>query len=121
VPHQDATLLPLALDEGAYVFNGERLPAVSASASRDSTGRIHLTIANLDPRAPRTIRADVRGTRVFAVEGRILTAAAMNAHNTFDRPDAVRPAAFGGARLTSGNLVIDLPAKAIVALELRVH
>jgi alpha-N-arabinofuranosidase len=121
VPHHDATLLPTTLDEGVYVVNGERLPAVSASASRDSTGRIHLTIVNLDPRAPRTIRAEVRGARVSAAEGLILTAAAMNAHNTFDRPDAVRPLAFSGALLTAGNLVIDLPAKAIVALELRVH
>jgi alpha-N-arabinofuranosidase len=53
------------------------------------------------------------------VSGRILTAPAMNARNTFDQPDAVRPQPFRGARLTDGTLVIELPAKSIVAVELR--
>jgi alpha-N-arabinofuranosidase len=53
------------------------------------------------------------------VSGRILTATAMNAHNTFDDPAGVRPGPFRGARLIGGRLVIDLPAKSVVALELR--
>jgi alpha-N-arabinofuranosidase len=118
-PHHDATLLPIALEEGSYGFDGDSIPAVSASASRDSAGVIHITLANLDPGRPRTIRAEARGVSVSAVSGRILTAAAMNAHNTFDDPDAVRPAPFRGARLAGGRLVIALPARSIVALELR--
>ena len=118
-PHHDATLLPITLDAGAYTFNGDSVPAVSASASRDSAGVIHLTLANLDPNAPRTVAADIRGASVSAASGRVLTAVAMNAHNTFEHPDAVRPAPFRGVRLADGKVVIDLPAKAIVALELR--
>jgi alpha-N-arabinofuranosidase len=118
-PHHDATLLPSTLDEGAYTRNGESVPAVSASASRDTAGVIHLTLANLDPNDPRTVAADIRGAAVSAVTGRILTAAAMNAHNTFANPNIVQPAAFRGARLVGGKVVIELPPKAIVALELR--
>jgi alpha-N-arabinofuranosidase len=117
-PHHDATLLPIALDEGAYTFDGDSVPAVSASASRDSTGKIHVTLVNLDPDAPRTVAADIRGTTVSAVSGRILTAGTMSAHNTFDAPTAVQPAPFRGARLAGGRLMIDLPAKSVVALEL---
>jgi len=118
-PHHDATLLPISLDEGTYTFEGEAIPAVSASASRDSTGAIHITLANFDPNAPRTVAADIRGASVSTVSGRILTAAAMNARNTFESPDAVRPAAFRGARLGGGRLTIELPAMSVVALELR--
>jgi alpha-N-arabinofuranosidase len=118
-PHHDAILLPTDLEEGAYAFEGDSVPAISASASRDSAGVIHLTLVNLDPAAPRAVAADVRGAAVSAVTGRIVTASAMNAHNTFADPDAVRPGPFRGARLVGGKVVIDLPAKAIVALELR--
>jgi alpha-L-arabinofuranosidase len=118
-PHHDATLLPISLEEGSYAFSGDSVPAVSASASRDSAGRIHITLANLDPGHRRTIRAEVRGAGVSALSGRILTAAAMNAHNTVDDPAAVRPGPFRDARLVGGRLVIDLPAKSIVVLELR--
>ncbi|MBE0595316.1 MAG: alpha-N-arabinofuranosidase, partial [Gemmatimonadales bacterium] len=118
-PHHDATLLPISLDHGTYSFNGDDVPAVNASASRDSSGTIHVTLVNLDPDGARTVAADVRGTSVSAVTGRILTAAAMNAHNTFEDPDALRPVAYRGARFAGGRLTIELPAKSVVALELR--
>ncbi len=47
--HQDATLLPINLEEGTYTYGGESTGAVSASASRDSQGRIHITLVNMDP------------------------------------------------------------------------
>jgi len=118
-PHHDATLLPISLDEGTYSFDGEEIPAVSASASRDSTGTIHITLSNFDPNDARAVAADIRGASVSTVSGRILTAAAMNAHNTFDDPTAIQPAPFRGARLSGGKLMIDLPAKSVVVLELR--
>ena len=52
------------------------------------------------------------------VTGRILTAPTMQAHNTFDQPDAVRPAPFTGARLAGATLTVELPAKSVVVLEL---
>jgi alpha-N-arabinofuranosidase len=52
------------------------------------------------------------------VTGRILTAAAISAHNTFDAPDTVKPIAFSGASLQGGSLTVTLPAKAIVILTL---
>jgi len=117
--HHDALLLPIILDAGHYV-NGERsMPAVSATASRDAGGRIHLTMTNLDPNQQRALKVSVRGQSVTTVSGRILTAREMNAHNTFDQPEAVRPEPFTGARLDGGILTVQLPAKSVVALELR--
>ena len=65
--HQDAVLLPIALDAGRYVHGERTMPAVSATASRDTNGRIHLTLTNVDPNQPRTINVSVRGQSVTAV------------------------------------------------------
>lgn len=116
--HQDATLLPLTLDQGTYAFEGESIPALSASASKDNTGTIHLTLVNLDPHQERTIEATLHGQAVSQVTGRLLTAPAMNTHNTFDQPENVQPVDFTGATLQGDRLTIQLPPKSIVALEI---
>ena len=117
--HHDAMLLPISLDAGSYEFNGESIPAVSASASRDENGAIHITLTNADPNASRTIETSIRGEEVSRVIGRILSAEAMNVHNTFENPEAVVPAPFEDARLQDGQLTINLPAKSVVVLELQ--
>jgi alpha-N-arabinofuranosidase len=117
--HQDATLLPISLQADDYAFEDDAVPAVSASASRDGEGRVHITLTNVDPNRGRTIRTDLRGMDVSQVSGRILTADAMNAHNTFEAPSAVHPAAFDGASLSGQTLTVELPSKSVVALELR--
>jgi len=42
----------------------------------------------------------------------------MNAHNTFDQPDAVKPTPFKGYRIDGSTLRLDLPAKSVVVLEI---
>ncbi len=117
--HQDATLLPISLRSDAYTFQGQSVSAVSASASNDKQGRIHITLVNLDPNQPRTVQTDIRGQHVSSVSGRVLTAPAMNAHNTFEQPNAVQPTPFTGARLSGSTLSVQLPSKSVVVLELR--
>jgi alpha-N-arabinofuranosidase len=117
--HHDATLLPISITAGEYAYEGESIPAVSASASRDGEGRIHISLVNLDPDRARTVTADLRGATPSSVTGRVLTAPTMNAHNTFEQPTAVQPAAFRGARLARNTLTVELPAKSVVVLELR--
>ena len=43
----------------------------------------------------------------------------MNALNSFDAPDTVVPVPFTGAQLRDRTLVVTLPAKSVVMLELR--
>ena len=116
--HHDATYLDFALDGGEYRFGDESLPAVTATASRNSEGRVHITLTNLDPNSARTIEIEVNGENVTGVSGRILSAGEINAHNTFEQPDTVSPAEFTGASVSDGNLTVELPAKSLVVLEL---
>jgi len=116
--HQEATMLPIVLKTSPYRYGDQELPAVSASASRDKNGKIHLTLSNIDPNQGRQVKVELRGASGSRVSGQILTASVMNAHNTFENPDTVRPAPFTGARFDGQNLMIDLPSKSVVALEI---
>jgi alpha-L-arabinofuranosidase len=116
--HQGATSLPLELTSSDYTQGEKRIPAVSASASRDQNGKVHLSFANCDPNNSIAVDCKVAGVTAKSVSGRVLTAEAMNAHNSFDHPDAVKPKPFDGAQLGEGALRVTLPAKSVVILEL---
>ena len=117
-PHHDARMLPVDLAAPEYTLGDEKVPSLDVSASRDAEGRIHVTACNLDPNRPAELKASLNGVRATAVSGRVLTADAMNALNTFDQPEAVRPAAFTACALTADGFSATLPPKSIVALEL---
>ena len=116
--HHDATVLPLDLKTDDYAQGGERIPAVSASASRDAQGRVHLSLVNLDPRAAVAVEGTIEGAKLASVTGRVLTAPAVDAHNTFEAPNRVQPAAFGGATLRNSALTVQLPPRSVVVLAL---
>ena len=118
--HQDATFLPMDLIcDKVKVRGGREVPMVSASASKDKNGRIHISLANVDVDNAQSITLDLQGQKIGSVKGRILTSASINDHNTFEKPDAVKPATFDGAKIEKGQLKIDLPAKSIVVLEVK--
>jgi alpha-N-arabinofuranosidase len=80
---------------------------------------VHLSLANTSPSQPVTLSVKLAGVAPKSVEGRVLTAPAINAHNTFAAPDAVKPATFDGATLKGDVLDIRLPAKSVVVLTLK--
>ncbi|HWA27275.1 MAG TPA: alpha-N-arabinofuranosidase [Lacunisphaera sp.] len=116
--HQGATSLPLTLTTPDYAVGDVKIPAVSASASKDKDGKIHVSLSNANPNAAIMVTATLTGVTAKAVSGRVLTAPAINSHNTFAAPDLVKPVAFDGAKLTGNTLTITLPAKSVVVLAL---
>jgi alpha-N-arabinofuranosidase len=116
--HQDAVLLPLDLRCAKYEFKGEAVPAVSASASRDKEGRVHISLCNLDPNNPQDVVCELRGAAAKKVGGRILTSNDMTAHNTFEKPDTIKPAEFKGAKVEGNLIKVTLPPKSVVVLEI---
>jgi alpha-N-arabinofuranosidase len=118
-PHQGAVSLPIELTTPDYVFAEGKIPAVSASASRSKDGKVHLSFANCDPHRALRVDCTLAGVSAKSAAGRVLTASAMNAHNTFAAPEMVKPAAFGGAKIAGETLTIELPAKSVVILELQ--
>ncbi|MDW8381103.1 MAG: alpha-N-arabinofuranosidase [Verrucomicrobiota bacterium] len=117
--HHDATLLPTELTCADYTFESHRIPALSVSASRNAEGVIHVSLCNLHPDQAAKLEAEVQGARLTRIEGRVLTADSVQAHNTFERPDRVRPASFNEARVTEQGFHVHLPPRSVVVLALR--
>jgi alpha-N-arabinofuranosidase len=117
--HQDATLLPIRLVSPDYVSGNDYIPAVNASASKDSTGAIHISLVNIDPLKTITIRTTFEGSSWKNVTGKVLTSDKFNDVNTFENPDKVKVAAFSGAKKDKDELVVTLPPKSVVVLELK--
>jgi len=114
--HHDATLLPLHLNCGNYSLDGREVPSLSASASRDAKGAVNISLVNVDPSTESEVLIDLRGGEFSAVTGRVLTGTELNAHNTFDRSETVRPVAFTGARLKKNILSLKVPPASVVVL-----
>jgi alpha-N-arabinofuranosidase len=117
--HQDAHLLVLKLNSPYYAYEDQKVPAVNASASRDSLGAVHISLVNVDASKPVTIRASLQGLPSKSIQGQILTADKVNDINDFDKPAKVFTKEFSGARKEGEELVVTLPARSVVMLELK--
>jgi alpha-N-arabinofuranosidase len=115
-PFQDATFLPTDLQTPRYELGNSSVPAVSVSAAKTAAGAIVVALVNLDPGKAVPISVSLSGATAHTVKGEILTASALDAHNTFENPDAVHPIRFTGATLKSGKLSLTLPAKSVAVL-----
>jgi len=115
IPFQDATSLPVDVKTPNYQRGELTLPAVDVSAARDAAGRIHISFVNIDPSRPASISAKISGAKARSVSGRVLTAPAMDAHNTFDKPEAIKPAPFKGTR-KGEELRLEIPPKSVVVV-----
>ena len=118
-PYMDGTVLPITVKGPWYAKDEWNMPAISASAVRDKAGLVHVGLANLNPSAAITVTTRLDGLSAGSVSGRVITATAMNALNSFDAPETVKPVAFSDAKLEGGVLTVTLPAKSVVMLDLR--
>lgn len=117
--HQDAKLLPIKIVTSDYVVGDEKLPAVSASASKDASGKTHISLTNIDTKNAQTITVSLDGGQYTSVTGRILTSSKLQDYNSFEEPGKIKPAAFNGASLKSNTVSIKLPPFSVVVLELK--
>ncbi len=115
--HQDATWLPVRLQSEDYSFGKEKLPAVSVSASKDSTGLIHISLCNIDMNKAQDKSIDLSAYNVSFFKGRMLTSAKVQDHNSFENPNKIEPVAFNGASLTGNLLNVKIPPFSVLVLE----
>ncbi len=114
VPFQGATPYKATAEGASYKEGSITLPSVDVSAARAVDGKLWLSLVNLDPKRPAHVTTNLTGT----ASGRILTGPTMDAHNSFDQPNAVHPVPFAG-RSEHGKLVFDLPARSVMVV--RIH
>jgi alpha-L-arabinofuranosidase len=117
--HQDALMLPLNVTSADYTLGDKKLPAVSASASRDKNGQIHISLVNLDAHNNQEVALNLRGMKATRVTGRILMSSKMQDFNSFDQPNQIQPTIFNNSVLKGDELKVTLPPTAVVVLTLQ--
>jgi alpha-N-arabinofuranosidase len=116
--HQDAKYLPIKLDVPDYEVDDKKIPAVNASASQDAAGKVHISLVNLDIHNPVTITTGFKDINWSNISGQVLTSANVTNINTFKDPNKIHLSNFTGAKKDGDKLVVTLPAKSVVTLEL---
>lgn len=118
--HQDAELLDLTIESGSYSFDGREIPEVSASASVNAEGVIHVSLCNLNHVSTASLPLELRGLAGKAVDvtATTLAGATIDAHNTFSEPEAVAPQPFTAFTLEGDTLTVELPAMSVTVLEI---
>jgi alpha-L-arabinofuranosidase len=117
--HQNAIMLPVKLASRNYRVGTEELPAVNCSASIDSTGVVHISLCNIDPETSTKVALRLDHFTGKNVTAQVLTSDKMNAHNTFENPDVVKPASFTDFTIAPNTLNVALPPMSVVVLSVR--
>lgn len=119
--HQDAKYIPFDLQCNEITDSNNRIVrTVSATASQNKEGIIHLSISNIDTKNYQKITADLPALKGKKITGEILTAKNVSDCNTFDNPNVVRLSIFNDAKIIDEHtLSINIPAKSIISLEIK--
>ena len=117
--HQDAELLrTTVVSENSS--KSKNSAGVSVSASKDANGNIHLTICNSDLEKQVEIDVDLRGEYgIKELSGRVLSDDRMNAHNTFDKPEDIKPKALENLRRTESGFKATILPKSVNAITVK--
>jgi len=117
LPFQDARLLPVALKTGTYRNGDVAVPQTDAIAGRAKDGTVWLAVTNFDPANPADIELNVGGIRASSAKGEVLSADAIDAINTGERPDRVVPRPFA-VKARNGHLDLRLAAASLAVVRL---
>jgi len=117
--HMDALLLPLELTCEDYIFNGDSIPTLYASASENMKGDINITISNLNPNKNLDTKIVLDGIEKYHVKkAEVITADQMDAFNDFGKEETVNIKKFKDYRKGNKDIQINLPSKSVVLLTL---
>jgi len=110
-PFMGAAPYPATMSGPEYVQGDNHLPMADVAAARTKDGKLVLSIVNTDPGHAVQVVTNLAGS----AHGRILTAFAMDAHNSFDNPNMVHPLAFQSST-EGGKMSFDMPAKSVAVV-----
>lgn len=113
--HQEASLLDTHATGDEYVMGEEKIEVVSASASEDADGKVHVSLCNFHHAEPVRVTIELRGweSDKGEAEATILAGTKMNDRNTFENPNQVEPQPFTNFTLSKGKIEADLPPMSV--------
>lgn len=116
--HQNALMVPSTLTCEDYTYKNASIPSLSVSTSIDQTGKMHISICNLNPNKTEKVSCSINGYNAKKITGTIISSTQLNAHNTFDSPNTIGIKAFTGFTSAAGAIEVSLPAASVVTLEI---
>jgi len=117
VSFQDATFIPVTFNAGTYTSGDITLPRVDAVAAKDTSGKLWLSLTNLDPNTAVDVEVSLNGLSGNTATGETLTAPKVDSVNTFDAPNAVTPKPIS-AKVQGGKLTIKLEPKSVSVISI---
>ena len=119
VPFQDSSFVPLvSKNVPEYKLDDVAVPQVSATSAITGDGDVVIGLVNLHAHDAIDVTAEITGFEAGAASGRVLTGDAIDAHNTFDDPDEVKPASLAVA-IDGNEIRVSLPARSVSVITLR--
>jgi alpha-N-arabinofuranosidase len=119
--HQNARFLPIEIfNKVARLQDGKEVPIISASASRDMNGVIHISLVNIDLILNQNVVINLPFTKMTdaKIRGRILTAKKITDYNEIGGKEQVKPSGFSAFKSSLEKIQIELPAKSVVILSI---
>ena len=106
----------------SYSENGRTvsLPGLAGSASLHDK-RLVVTMTNADPKQAREVALTIRGAKPGSASVTTLVAESIQAVNSFDHPDAIKPTQREVAPRADGRLVLTVPAASVMKIETSVQ
>lgn len=117
--HHDAKLIPCTVESPLYKYGMEKFPAITASCSQSEDGSVNISLSNSDPANAHAVSIELpMDKQLKVISGEILTAATLDAHNSFESPDTLIPEEFTGAKINGNTVECVLPEHSVVVLKL---
>lgn len=115
--HQDANLIPVDIETENYEYNGESIPALTASAS-EIEGVISITITNANPNKAIPVDCQI-GKDYESISGKIVTGKEITDYNDFGKKEKVLISDFKVGEIKNGKLHIRVPAHSVILVQLQ--
>ncbi|MGG3505497.1 alpha-N-arabinofuranosidase [Paenibacillus lautus] len=118
--HQDAERLATNYSGVDYEMDGEKIPQVSVTASKDQAGKIHVSLCNVSHTDQSDVTIQLRGLNgeVSKIVGQQLASDSLDAHNTFESPETLRPTTFHAFEQERDVLRAKLAPMSVTVLEI---
>ena len=90
-----------------------QVDAISASASLTADGTINVSLVNASPTESYPVELTFEGLNLTRANGRVLSGERLDAHNTFDKPETVRPRPIENVKTVGDTIHITLPPASV--------
>jgi len=115
--HQDAKLIPLTFDTPQFNVDGESLPALSASASKNEAGEIHISLVNIDSQKAHAVSIPMENLNAKKVSIEAIQSPNIQDHNTFEQPNKIEIKTFTDFSVKKDQLQMEIPAHSVLLVK----